>query len=937
MKVQNGSWRIKKQAFVGLECSPERPNGDLQRHGNTEIMRLAKVMKCPLLLTLDSHFVRPADKFRQDIVLMSTPVPWKFSTSYHQLSLEEAWSNWSSRNGVGNQSAMQFAEGVENNQTIVDMVEPIVFKKELHLSEPELPIDISSTNRTRDQKIEDYVMRLVAQHGRMPEGPIRGSYVTRLKTELHVIARNPTVNFLPYFLVLHEVCEYARNNNIMMGPGRGSAAGSLLAYLLKITHLDPIRFGLSFGRFLSLGRIARGKFPDIDLDFGDPKKIVSWMKEKHGDKFARICTTGTMKLKGAIRDVSRVLLNTKENKAAADEVDAICKLLPKNQTKSDSRAYLYGWTDNEGAHPGVVEIVPELQKFLDDHPDVKEGLDGVLDIPRSLGRHASAYCLSDVPIESILPTCILGTSTDSETCTQFTMEPVEKLGLLKMDFLGVNTLNDIQGAINLVAKRAKLEIDPYNFDQLPIDDDAVYSDFCAGDTASTFQFKTDIATKLCTQVLPDSLMRLSAITANGRPGTMYSLMEDGETTLIKAWVDRRRGEEEITYLHPDLEDILEETEGIFTYQEQLMAAFQKCCGYSEERSDEIREVIGKKKKEEMAKIIPEIEQSLYDRGWTQSQVVAFVSACVAAAGYSFNKSHSACYAYLGYICGWFKHHYQLEWWTSVMQNSTKEDLKDNAHLCRDFVVPPDINRSDMDFYIIDGSREKIVYPLGMVMGVKKAGHDIIAKKPFSSLADFYDRVDRRVVHKGVMSSLIWAGAFDRLCGVSSTVDRNRVYFEYLELRGDVKPDKMPPPLGEFEILIKQNDALPLNSANFSELIERETGKKLLSYEQAVSKANKTRVLIAGAILTTHAFKPKKKPNGKMMCFLSLANKSTKIDVTVFNDVYEAHKDKLREGAVVMVEGKVNEYPPNSGQKGIVADNLTFFGEVDLSEVSGEES
>jgi DNA polymerase III subunit alpha len=916
MKVKNSTWKIKRQTFLGLECSPQRSNGCLQKQANEAVMKVAKVMKGPLLMTLDSHFVAPEDKFRQDIVLMGSARPWQFFTNYHQLSLQDAWKSWQARHGEDTKSANQFAEAVENNQTVVDMVEPVSFKKELHMAEPELPIDIVNSDRTRDQKIEDYVMRLIAKHGRLPEGADRPKYLSRLKSELDVIARNPTVNFLPYFLVLHDVCKYARDNNIMTGPGRGSAAGSLLSYLLKITHLDPILFGLSFARFLSLGRIARGKFPDIDLDFGDPKAIVEWMKEKHGDRFARICTTGTMKLKGAIRDVSRALLDTKANKDKAELVEAVCKSLPKSQTNSNSREYLYGWQNEEGAHPGMIDVSPTLKKFLEDHPSVKEGLDG---------RHASAYCLSDVDINTLLPMCLLGTADDSEVCTQFTMNPVEALGLLKMDFLGVNTLNDIQGALNLIKQRTGVDIDPYNFDQLPIDDPEVYQEFCQGHTESTFQFKTEIATKLCMQVRPTDLNALSAITANGRPGTMYSLMEDGKTTLIQAWVARRQGEEPVTYLHSELEEILEETQGIFCYQEQLLSAFKKCCGYTEEQADEIREAVGKKKIDQMAKFLPEIEERLYCRGWSETQVPSFISAFRAAAGYSFNKSHSCSYAYLGYICGWLKYHYPLEWWTSVMQNSTPDDLKANAHSCKDFVVSPDINRSDMDFYIIDGKREKIVYPLGMVKRVKKAGVDIVGKKPFSSLEDFYSRVDRRVVNKGVMASLIWSGAFDRLCNVFRPEDRNFVYREYLALRGDVKPDKYPPLLNEFEILLNQNEALPLNAANFSELIEQESGRKVLSYEEALALPDKRLCLVAGVVTRVNPYTPKKtaaKPNPKAMCFLEISDKSTKIDITVFNDVYEARKSRLTVGTALLVEAKVNNY---NGKRGLVAENVTAYG------------
>ena len=255
-------------------------DGDIQKEGNIAMMAFAEKLKIPLLLTLDSHFVKPEHKFRQDIALMSQQFPWKFSGSYHIQTPDEAWANWVRSHGCNIKSESQFCEALENNQAVVDMIEPVTFKKEFHIREPDLPISISSRDIPRNEKLRMFIMTLILKCGRIPSDERRPAYIARLNDELEVIAKNPTVNFLPYFVILYDICEFARENEIMMGPGRGSAAGSLLAYLLKITHLDPIEFGLSFARFLSLGRISRGKFPDIDLDFGDPKKITDWLSPK---------------------------------------------------------------------------------------------------------------------------------------------------------------------------------------------------------------------------------------------------------------------------------------------------------------------------------------------------------------------------------------------------------------------------------------------------------------------------------------------------------------------------------------------------------------------------------------------------------------------------------------------------------------------------------
>jgi len=649
MRVNSSTWRKSAAQFVGNECTAERPNGCLQQFVNQRISILARIFRLPRILTLDAHFVKPSAKAVQDILLQNgNKDGWRFHECYSQLSTEEAYRKWcqghASLTDLGD---AVFAEAVENNQTLVDMIEPIEMPKTYHLPEVEFPLEISSDPSLPDfdSRLRRKIMRRILKHGRLPQDERRTEYLARLKMELEVIEGNPTLNFLPYFDIIDEhVCEYARSAGELTGPGRGSAAGCLLAYLLKITHIDPIRWNLSFARFLSLGRIARGKFPDIDLDFGNPKVVVDYLATRYGDKFARICTTGTMRPKNAIKDVSRIMLDTRNDKAMADHVNKVCLTIDNVPQGMDTKKWLYGYENDEGYHAGHIETNETLKTFFDAYPGIKEMVDRVLDVPRSIGRHASAYCISDVPLTNLVPMCEI----KEEICTQFTMGPVESLGLVKMDLLGINTLKDISGCIKKIQERHGIEIDIYKIeDEKPGPENTqpgiwihcpkTFAAFCDGRNETVFQFKSSISTGLCKSVKPKSIIDLANITANGRPGTMYALMEDGKTTLIDAWVQRRKGEMPVSYPHPELEGILEETQGTWTFQEQIMAAFVQCCGYSEEESDEIREVIGKKKKDKMEKILPEIRRRLLERGWTESQTESFVSACVAASSYSFNK------------------------------------------------------------------------------------------------------------------------------------------------------------------------------------------------------------------------------------------------------------------------------------------------------------
>lgn len=575
MKVQKGTWQLEDGQFVGNECawpSNGAIHGCKQRHVNEFVVEMARSLNSPLLLTLDAHFVKPETKMVQDILLQNgNKNGWRASSAYYQMDTEQAWSAWSKNHGATHGFAQIFQEAVENNSRFAEMIDKIEIEKKYHLPEVEFPPEIRGTN---DEKLLALLMKRIRLHDRMPKDPeLAEIYLARLQREIAVIAYNGKINFLPYFLIIDtKICSFVRQRGHLMGPGRGSAAGCLLSYLLKITHIDPIVWNLSFERFLSLGRINRGKFPDIDLDFGDPKIVVDYLAAEYQEKFARICTTGTAKLKGAIRDVSRIILKTGENPALAQIVNDLCETIENTPQGADIHKWLYGHEDNEGSHPGYIETNTDLLSFFGSFPQVKEMVDQVLDVPRSVGRHASAYCISDEPIHSIVPMCKI----KGEDCTQFTMGPVESLGLIKMDFLGLNTLNDIQGAIEIIKRRRNINIDIYSMETearqvinsgdtigININDPAVFKMFCDGETATVFQFKTAVATPLCRDIKPKNLHDLASITANGRPGTMYALMEDGKTTLIDEWKDRRMGLKKVTFLHPDLEPILRSTDGIY--------------------------------------------------------------------------------------------------------------------------------------------------------------------------------------------------------------------------------------------------------------------------------------------------------------------------------------------------------------------------------------
>lgn len=934
MKVDPRSWTVAEGQFVGNECSWPYPSGAgvhgcKQFHVNQFVVEQARQLGGKLLLTLDSHFVAPETKWIQDILLQNgNKNGWRASSAYYQMDTEQAWTAWKKNHNRIPDCEKVFCEAVENNTLFASMVERVDFPKKYHLPRVEIPPSIKSSVPDEDTRLVALTLERIRFHGRLPKDPAKaGPYLERLEKELQVIAYNGLVNFLPYFLIIDiDICSFVREQGRLVGPGRGSAAGCLLAYLLGITHIDPLVWGLSFERFLSGGRIKRGKFPDIDLDFGDPKIVVNQLADKYDERFARICTTGTAKLKGAIRDVARILLNTADNPEISKKVNEICETIDNVPQGMDIHKWLYGYEDGEGQHPGHLEQNEQLRKFFEEYGEVHRAVDKVLDVPRSVGRHASAYCLSDEPIGSLVPMC----DVKGEICTQFTMGPVESMGLIKMDFLGLNTLNDIEGALKIIKRRHGIDIDICRILDEPltsiapgdtigvwINDPKVFSSFCRGDNATVFQFKSDIATNLCRETKPRSVLDLANITANGRPGTMYALMEDGKTTLIDEWIQRRKKNRPITYLHPDLEDILRPTDGIFTYQEQIMAAFVKCCGYTEEKADEIREIVGKKKKDQMDKLLPDIRERLARRGWRGDQIDSFISLCIAASSYSFNKSHSVAYAYLGYVCQYLKTHFKIEWWNSVLENSNHDDLKDAAKHVYDIVVPPDINFSSLDFYIIDEGIGKLVFPINKVKNVKGGGDYIVRARnpvegggaaPFTSLKDFYDRVDRRKVNKRVVASLIWCGAFDKLCGVGHITERNRVYQEYLAIKGE---KKMPREFSEIEILRIQMGLLAIVPTDLSTFIREKMGHRVLCPHEALNPAKykpKDFVRVGGMASNLRLTKTKTGKNpGSPMAFLDLEDRGDTIAVTVFPEQFAKFQPCLEEGAVLCIDGKLNAW------------------------------
>jgi DNA polymerase-3 subunit alpha len=787
--------RTSKQ-FEPNECTDFSPTGDLQYSVNQKIIEYARAEKLPLILTVDSHFVAPSSKPVQDVLLQNgDPQGWRFYNSYHMMTTEDAWSHWKKAYGNDAEQRKIFTEAVESNHIIAGVAKGLSIKDEYHQPTPILPPEISSAQVSEGDKLKLHVLRQIKFHGRMKDDP---KWRDRLAMELSVIADNGTIDFLPYFIFLEHWGRWAAEHSILSAPGRGSGAGSLLCYLLKITHLDPFRFELPFERFLSSARIHRGKFPDIDWDTGNRDLLVSKLHEHYGpeDKIAQCSTLQTIKSRSALRDACRVLLGWSGTDPRVDEV---CKSISLEPQGVNSKDFLVGYRTPDGDYiEGELLNNKKLADFMDAYPQVKEMVLSLLGIPKAISRHASAYLISNRPIYESSPTMDLDGS--GFLVTQYNanaaFNSVEKAGLLKFDLLRIVTLDFISGAVRSIqkelgykvwdeeqiidGKKTKVTFGELRIDQLPMpdgrvldlydlpEDDAVFRSISRGETTSCFQISSSLMTGFCKRIKPGNYADLSDIVALVRPGPLDAKIgvfyQGNELTMTEAYILRKHGDIPVTYPHEGIRPITQDTQGVFVYQEQLSRAFIELAGYSAEEADYLREALGKKKKQEVEKAVPELKQRLKDRGWNESQVEVFVNVVMASSAYSFNRSHSAAYGMVAYQSAFIKHHFPLHWWgAGVLNNCKVDDIKEKGYISavKDILQMPHVNGPTNEFRLENG---KIHAPLYLIEKVGDASCMAIenerkARGPFSSFQNFFERVSKGAVDQGVVNNLIICGAF----------------------------------------------------------------------------------------------------------------------------------------------------------------------------------
>lgn len=866
---------------------------ELQDHGmveqktiNPRLIKLSKELGIPLVATNDLHYIRREDADLQEVLLciqtgktlQDEDRSLRFPTDQFYLKSAEEMN-------------LLFGDYPQALSSTLEIAERCRVKLDfntMHLPEYAVP---------EGHTLESYLAEL-CRAGLKKRGRENTPEVEqRLQYELSVISQ---MGFAGYFLIVQDFVNWAKSQGIMVGPGRGSAAGSLVSYALGITDLDPLKYGLLFERFLNPQRVS---MPDIDIDFCYQRRdeVLNYIVQKYGsERVAQIITFGTMMARAAIRDVGRVL------GIPLGEVDRVAKLVPEELGITIGRAL---------EHSSSLRQAYQSDERISQLLDVAQALEGM---PRHASTHAAGVVIGKEELMNYLPL----QRTGEAVVTQFTKDTVEEIGLLKMDILGLRTLTVMNDAVTAVR-----EYNPgFNLEELPLDDPATYDLLSRGETIGVFQLESPGLRALIREMKPNCFDDLVALVALYRPGPLGSGM-------VEEYIKRKHGETAVQYLHPSLEGILRDTHGVIIYQEQVMQLANEVAGFSLADADELRRAMGKKKPEVLAAYRDSFIKGAGNRQIPSSVAERVFELMEYFAGYGFNRSHSAAYALISYQTAYLKTNYPVEFMaallSSVMNNLNK--LAFYIEECRRMgieVLPPDINESRERFTAFKG---KIRFGLA---GVKQVGEGAVVsilmardeKGRFNSLLEFCERVDSRQVNRRVIENLIRGGAFgslglkrsqlmqilDRDLELAQRVQRMRAggqvsLFDLGPLSEETIVSSGPvPDIPEFsarEILSMEKEALGLYLSG-SPLDEyKDRLKERISHAIAELTADEDgkRVEIGGVVGTVDKRVTRR---GESMATLQLEDTTGSINVVVYPQTYAKHAPLLEKGSVLVIKGRV---------------------------------
>ncbi|MEQ8162154.1 MAG: DNA polymerase III subunit alpha [Smithellaceae bacterium] len=739
----------------------------------------------------------------------------------------------------------------------------------------------------------------VMKYQKEEEAAVREKYNKRLRIELEIIKK---MGFAGYFLIVSDFIKHAKHNDVPVGPGRGSAAGSLVAFAIRITDVDPLRYGLFFERFLNPDRIS---MPDIDIDFCQERRgeIIKYVTDKYGkDKVTQICTFGKMMAKGVIRDVGRAL------NIPYSEADRIAKLVPNVLNITLAQAF-----EMEPRFAEERKKNPQIDKLLS-LSVVLEGLN------RHSSVHAAGVVISDVPLVERVPLF----APKDDIVSQYSMKDIETVGLTKFDFLGLKTLTVIRNAVNFIRESHNIDI---NINDLPLDDRDTYELLMKGETDGVFQLESSGMKDLLVNFKPDHIEDVIALIAAYRPGPMK---------MIPDFIARKHGKQQITYELPQLEPILRETYGIILYQEQVMQIANVIGGYTMAQADTLRKMMGKKQVAAMEKEKPKFLEGARNQNINENKAKTIWEQMETFAEYGFNKSHSAAYAIITYQTAYLKAHYPVAFMAALLtsEKDNRDKIIKYMSNCKEMgisILPPDINESQKDFSI---SGENIRFGLAAVKNVGEAAiESIIAmrqQEKFSSFLDFLSRVDLRKVNKRVIESLIKCGSFDSMgykrrqlmeCCEAAMEEAQRKqkqkisnqasFFDDLDNSGGAAENGggsyMIPDLPEWdrkELLSIEKETLGFYISGhplygFADKLKYVTNTDSASLS---TKRDKDTISIAGVISSLSERTTKRKD---IMCNVVLEDLQGSVSIIFWADTYKKYYDLLHADEPVVIQGTID--------------------------------
>jgi DNA polymerase-3 subunit alpha len=762
--------------------------------------------------------------------------------------------------------------------------------------------------------LDDY-LRKISEEG-LPQlyNPVTPELQTRLNHELNVIKE---MGYAGYFLIVKDFIDFAKSKKIPVGLGRGSVAGSLVAFVAGITRVDPLKYDLLFERFLNPERIS---MPDIDIDFCFERReeVIDYVREKYGhDNVSQIITFGTMASRGVIRDVARSL--GVEYGAA----DAWAKLIPISQGKPMPLEE-------------ALTKVPELKKMMDEGDELFKSTMGHSLVLEGLARHASIHAAGIIiapdEITNYVPLHQTEDKGQKVIATQWSMNGCEDIGLLKMDFLGLRTLTVLDHAVKMLKKQNIL----VDLDDLPLDDSATYEIFCEGNTVGIFQFESKGMQECLRKLKPNRIEDLIAMNALYRPGPMEN---------IDMYIARKHGNEKIDYLHPKLEPILNETYGTIVYQEQVMRIASDLAGFSLAKADILRRAMGKKKKSEMEKMHIEFKEGCISKGLDEETAEAIFDLIAKFASYGFNKSHSAAYALLAFQTAYLKRHYPAEFMAATLSSEINNFSRLTVLIseCQNMnlrILPPNINISSNNFDVPNPA--EISYALSAIKNVGKSAIGSILKMrkqhgTFKNIFQLMQHVDLQKVNKRVLEALIQAGALDDLEGsraknyasIELAISfgqkaQNQVgHKDQLDIFGHLDTDE-----AKNGSMIRYPDVLEVPDWSIEETLRREkdalgfflTGHPLDKYKREISlfctldwentdtfqKDREVRTIAMVTQIKTHLDR-----KGNIMAFISLEDKEHSFEGVVFSSVFEKYGNFIKSGEIVYLRGIISQSDENS--------------------------